>query len=241
MTCGRPPGPGGRPRLLRHPDVATLAAANETNVWSMVRRARRHHHDSHRQPMRDAGLLAPRDDAPAPHPWTRDCDGFGPAKFLQILGVADSVGRHGPSLVTEAVDVRHPLCAQPVIEAGLAIPTPLLATGGRSRGLARYAFADRLPTAISERRSKGDMTRAYGRMIVDNLAMLRPWLMEGRLAANGVIDPAAADAELTRERFLWRGRYSAIMVAAAFEGWARAWERRLPPPSATTAASPPAS
>lgn len=74
------------------------------------------------------------------------------------------------------------------------------------------------------------MTQVYGRMIVDSLPFLRPWLMDGRLAALGVIDRDAADLELTRERFLWRGRYTAIMAAAAFEAWVRAWEPRLQPP-----------
>ena len=130
-------------------------------------------------------------------------------------------------MLTETIDVRHPLCAQPVIEACLAIPTPILTLGARDRGLARQAFRDRLPAEIVERRSKGDMTQIYGRMLLENLNVLRPWLMEGRLAALGIIDRRAVDKQLTRERFLWRGRYSAIMVAAAFEGWVRAWDARL--------------
>lgn len=217
-------------RALRDPDTARLARANECSIWSMLAKARRHRHQAPLLPVRDGALLNPLPCAPPPHPWVLDCEGFGPAKTLQIMGVADSVSRHGPSLLTEAVDVRHPLCAQPVIEACLSIPAPMLTLGGRDRGLARQAFRDRLPAAIIERRSKGDMTQIYGRMIVESLPMLRPWLLDGRLAALGVIDREAADRELHRERFLWRGRYSAIMVGAAFEAWVRAWEPRLRPP-----------
>lgn len=216
-------------RALFAPDVPRLAAENEISVWSMIREARRHGREGQRLPVRDEGILVPHQQ-PVAHPWLADCDGFGPAKTLQIAGVLDSVSRHGPSMLTETVDVRHPMCAQPVIEACLAIPTPLLTFGGRDRGLARYAFRDRLPRAIIERRSKGDMTRIYAMMILDNLAVLRPWLLDGRLAALGVLDRSAADQLLTRESLIWRGAYSTIIVAAAFEGWVRAWERRLKPP-----------
>ncbi|MBW8304667.1 MAG: asparagine synthase C-terminal domain-containing protein, partial [Brevundimonas sp.] len=162
-------------------------------------------------------------------PWLVDCDDFGPAKAFQIAGVADSVSRHGRSPLTAAIDVRHPLCAQPVIETCLAIPAPLLALGGIGRGLARRAFQDRLPPMITKRRSKGDMTRIYGRMIADNLDVLRPWLLDGRLAAEGLIDRPALEAVLVRDDLMWRGQYSPIMRAAAFEGWLRVWGRRLEP------------
>lgn len=217
-------------RALLARDVPRLAAENEISVWSMVRTARRHRPGDTRLPVRDEGFLVSR-HPPAAHPWLAGCEAFGPAKTLQIAGVLDSVSRHGPSMLTETVDVRHPMCAQPVIEACLAIPTPLLTHGGRDRGLARHAFRERLPTAILERRSKGDMTRIYARMILENLAILRPWLLDGRLAALGVLDRDAADRLLTRESLIWRGSYSTIIVAAAFEGWVRAWERRLPPPA----------
>lgn len=217
-------------RALLARDVPRLAAENEISVWSMVRTARRHGRTDNRLPLRDDSFLVSR-RPPEAHRWLAGCEAFGPAKTLQIAGVLDSVSRHGPSMLTETVDVRHPMCAQPVIEACLAIPTPLLTHGGRDRGLARYAFKERLPIAILERRSKGDMTRIYARMILDNLAVLRPWLLDGRLAALGVLDRDAADRLLTRESLIWRGSYSTIIVAAAFEGWVRAWERRLPPPA----------
>jgi len=161
------------------------------------------------------------------HPWLAEIARFSPSKAFQLAGVVDSVSRHGATALTQTIDVRHPLCAQPVIEACLALPAPLLTLGGRDRGLARQAFRDRLPAMIVERRSKGDMTRIYGRMIFDNLNVLRPWLLEGRLADEGILDRLATDAALTREGLMWRGHYAEIMAAVAFEGWVRVWERRL--------------
>lgn len=216
-------------RTLLSADMRELAATNEVSVWTLVQQARRQHGKAYRPPRRDHPLFHALPDTALLHPWLRDLDAFGPAKRQQIAGVIDSVSRHGASLLTQAVDVRHPLCAQPVIEACLAIPTPVLTIGGRDRGLARLAFQDRLPVEISGRRSKGDMTSIYGRMILDNLDVLRPWLIEGRLVALGVLDRETVDQELTRETLIWRGRYSALIVAAAFEGWVRVWERRLAP------------
>ncbi|WP_309630153.1 asparagine synthase C-terminal domain-containing protein [Brevundimonas sp.] len=216
-------------RALLHTDVLELAAANETSVWSMVAAARRHLRRGTVWPVRDHPLLTPIDSPSTVHPWLEDCEAFGPGKALQIAGVADSVSRHGPSMLTKTIDIRHPLCAQPVIETCLALPTSVLTTGGRDRGLARIAFRDRLPRQILDRRSKGDMTSIYGRMILDNLPVLRSWLLDGRLAALGVIDRTVAEEHLTHETLLWQGRYSTLFVAAAYEGWIRAWEDRLGP------------
>lgn len=213
---------------LLSPILPRLAATNEVSIWAMLAAACRQRPNRARLVV-DAPWLPPLAVVGGLHPWLVDCDDFGPAKAFQIAGVADSVSRHGRSPLTAAIDVRHPLCAQPVIETCLAIPTPVLALGGVGRGLARRAFQDRLPPLIAERRSKGDMTRIYGRMIADNLDVLRPWLLDGRLAAEGLIDRPALEAVLVRDDLMWRGQYSPIMRAAAFEGWLRVWGRRLEP------------
>lgn len=216
-------------RALAYADLAELAAANEISVWSMIRAARRHRRHDPQPLLRNHPMLALPGAEPGPHPWLSDLQRFGPAKRFQIAGVADSVSHHGPSALTRAIDVRHPLCAQPVVEACLALPTSLLTIGGRDRGLARRAHRDRLPADIVERRTKGEMTRVYGRMIAENLDVLRPWLADGRLAAWGVINRKAALTELTPEALIWQGQHAAILTAAAFEGWVRTWEARLSP------------
>ncbi|MFJ6024270.1 asparagine synthase-related protein [Brevundimonas sp. NPDC092305] len=216
-------------KALWSPDMAELATANEVSIWTFLSRAFAYRKTGPTRPRRRHPVLT-SPDAPLPlHPWIEDWTRFGPAKAAHVAGVIDNVARHGPSTLTDAVDVRNPLCAQPVIEACLSLPTSVLTLGGRERGLARRAFSDRLPAQILDRRSKGDMTRVYGRFIFDSLPVLRPWLIEGRLAAMGIIDPIAAEACLTRESLAWHGAYTPIMVAAAFESWVRAWERRLAP------------
>ena len=102
-----------------------------------------------------------------------------------------------------------------------------LTLGRRDRALARHAFADRLPAPLVVRRTKGEMTAFYGHLIADSLDLLRPWLLDGRLAAMGLIDAARADAALSRPALAWRGGYVDIMTTAAIEGCVRTWERRL--------------
>lgn len=213
-------------RSLWSRDAQELAASNEVSMWTLARQARRRTHP----PLQISHPMLPSLPEAGPgHPWLEEWDMFGPAKAFQIAGIADSVSRHASSELTRVIDVRNPLCAQPVIEVCLALPAPLLTTGGRDRGLARRAFEHRIPKEIIDRRSKGDMTRIYGRMILANLDFFRPWLIEGRLAALGVIDATATDQTLTHEALLWRGKYSTIILAAAFEGWVRAWERHVDP------------
>ncbi|WP_426020341.1 asparagine synthase-related protein [Brevundimonas sp. DWR2-3-1b1] len=217
-------------RTLLSREGRDQAIAVEKSLWTLAREARRFVREGAAPPTRDDSFLLHLEDTPAMAAWRRNSAAFGPAKAGQISGVIDNITRHGPSLLTEGVDVRHPLCAQPVVEACLSTPTALLVLQGRDRGLARHAFRDRLPPEILHRRSKGDMSRLYGKIILDNIDVLRDWLIHGRLVALGVIDPAGVDKLLQRETLIWRGRYAALLTAAAFEGWIRAWERRLAPP-----------
>jgi asparagine synthase (glutamine-hydrolysing) len=216
-------------------DMRALSTLNEVSIWSMVAEARRYGREGPRPMIQDGGLLVPL-ETPAPqHPWLEDCAAFGPARRFQIAGVTDNVSRHAPSLQTHAIDVLNPLCAQPVVEACLAIPAPLMTLGGRDRGLARHVFSDRLPRLITDRRSKGNLTGHYGRRIHASLEVLRPWLLDGRLMSAGLLDRTATQTLLTRESLMWRGHSAEIMVAAAFEGWLRAWEPRLSKPQRTRA------
>lgn len=171
-------------------------------------------------------ILAPLDGQPPPHPWLAEAADLGPAKRLQIQGMIDGPGFSTASRQTAVVDLRHPLLSQPVVEACLTIPAEQLALG-RDRGLARRAFADRLTPEIAARRSKGDLTAYYGRMIARSLPALRPWLLDGMLCAQGLLDRGCTDKALTAEQLIWRGGYREIMIAATMESWWRTWARRI--------------
>ncbi|CAN5310125.1 lasso peptide isopeptide bond-forming cyclase [soil metagenome] len=212
-------------RALCSPLLPGLAKLNDQSIWTLMARARRPRAG---RPPRSNPLFRPVDH-PVPS-WLQDCEDLGPAKTQQIAGLIDGVGRQSPSLQSQAVTILTPLLSLPVVELCLSLPTAQLVLGARERGLAREAFRARLPPAIIDRRTKGEMSAIYGRMVASNLAVLRPFLLEGRLAAAGLIDPVALDAALTHEALIWQGHYGEIMVAAAIEAWVRHWEVRLRPP-----------
>ena len=95
------------------------------------------------------------------------------------------------------------------------------------RSLARGAFADRLPSRIIERRSKGDISVFLGRKLAASIDFFRPLLLDGRLVAEGLLDRAAVDAALSSEAMIWKDSTVDILAAATLETWLRHWEGRI--------------
>ncbi|QTC90316.1 asparagine synthase-related protein [Brevundimonas goettingensis] len=217
-------------RSILSPDLPGLARLNQRSVWSLIAEARRRpgtlpSHDSAGPDwVRPATL---KEGASAAHPWLAPTSASGSARSHQIAGIASGVSFSAPSRQTAVVDVLHPLLAQPVVETALSLSPWQLTLGARDRGLVRRAFASRLPPSIIHRRSKGEMTAFYGRLLAQSLPVLRPWLLDGRLAREGLLDVATLDQTLKSEVLLWRGGFGEIMTTAALEGWVRVWEDRL--------------
>ncbi len=161
---------------------------------------------------------------PRPHPWLADLHGIAPAKRLQIEGLIYGQAYLGASRRGREADLIHPLLSQPIVELGLAIPIADLTQGGRGRALARTAFRARLPRLVVERRSKGDVTAYYGRMLGRSLAALRPYLLDGRLAGEGLLDLPVLDAMLSEEHLIWRGDYGDLLQLIGLEAWVRHWQ-----------------
>lgn len=111
------------------------------------------------------------------------------------------------------------------MEAVLATPSYELTRGGHDRLLAREAFADRLPDAVVHRRSKAELGGYYGRVVAANIEMLRPHLLEGRLARQGLIDRDQVEAALQLDHLIWQGGYLELMMLALWESWMEAWLR----------------
>jgi asparagine synthase (glutamine-hydrolysing) len=205
-----------------------LARWGRCSIWSVASQASRTRGSGLRRP---ASFVARELACSSPtigHPWLTDLDQVPPAKRHQIYGLAAALLVHGECRRSRAADLIHPLLSQPVIELCLGIPTFDLTGGRRDRALARETFANRLPLSIVMRRSKGDLTAYYGRMLGRSLPLLRPWLLEGVLASRSLLDRDALDAILTEDHLIWRGDYPDLMELIALEAWARGWTRQLP-------------
>lgn len=173
------------------------------------------------------------------HPWVVGLDGVSPAKRRQIRALASNLNSTGETGRDAKARIVHPLLAQPVVEACLAIPAPVLSAGERERSFAREAFADRLPRRIVERRSKGEISVFLNRCLAASRPFLREFLLDGRLAARGLIDGIELDAALEPEAMVWKDASREILTAAALEAWVRHWEGRIAEGEGAGTAAPP--
>jgi asparagine synthase (glutamine-hydrolysing) len=173
------------------------------------------------------GFLTRSQDKRRRHPWQKGLRGVSGAKRVQIQGLVNTQALNGDSLRGQVADLVHPLLSQPVVELCLSTPTALLAVGDLDRPLARRAFAARLPAVIRERRGKGDVTAFFARSLAGSLDVLTPFLMEGRLAARGLIDRERLAPLLDPHVMIWRDVIGQIMRVVFVEAWARTWEDRL--------------
>lgn len=216
-------------RWARRPRADTLwrglenaARWNRCSTWSLIGAAVREH------------LSRRASDEPT-HPWL--AQPVAPAKRRTITSLIHSQALfNGASLRSRRAHLIHPLLHQPVLEATLAAPVIDLARGGWGRGLARDAFGDQLPERVRWRRSKGDLTSYYGRMVLGSLPVLRAYLLQGRLAAEHVLDGKALEEGLEPDRMIHEGNYPRLFQIIAIEAFVRHWEARLS--SAVTVGAP---
>lgn len=217
----------GRPSRAAF-DPAPLAAARwlRRSLWSVLAACRRPRLELDRASYLD-GFFGPRTRALRPegpaHPWLAGVEAAPPGERLQLLHLTVSQLAYGCSRRGAVAQVVHPLMSQPVLEAGLAIPSWRHVEGGRDRALARAVFADMLPAEVVTRRSKGILTSFYARQASASLGFLRSWLLDGLLASEGVLDRDAMEAALHPDRLIWKGDGLALLNAAAVEAWVRRW------------------
>jgi asparagine synthase (glutamine-hydrolysing) len=166
------------------------------------------------------------------HPWAADAGDLPRGKQMQILFLSQVANRHRPIARLELAPQHHPLLSQPLMEVCLRIPTYLLLRGGRERGLAREAFADRVPAQILRRRDKGSIMSHAIEMLRRSEPFVRELLLEGVLAGSGVIvrrelEPYIVQGQPFREEHLLP-----LLACIAAEVWARTCS----PPAAAVAA-----
>jgi asparagine synthase (glutamine-hydrolysing) len=142
-------------------------------------------------------------------------------KFHQVRDLIDPAGYYDPYHREAAPELVNPLLSQPLIELCLELPTWLLSHGGRSRALARRAFAGDIPREIAARQSKGGMEEHATTILRRNLSLARELLLDGRLVRAGLLDRNMVEAALACRLSGLGTHVSEIHHYIAIEAWLR--------------------
>ncbi len=118
-----------------------------------------------------------------------------------------------------------PLASQPVLELCLRTPIDVLTTGGWDRAVARRAFRPHLPRQVALRRTKGGLDAYFKNVVLANMDFVRPFLLEGRLAAQGLLDRARLEAVLSGEPNRIGADTTELFDCVNLEAWLHRWER----------------
>ncbi len=153
------------------------------------------------------------------HPDLPAAAGLPMGKFHHVQDLIDPPGYYDPYLTTRAPELVHPLISQPLVELCLALPTWLLSHGGRSRALARRAFANDMPREIASRQSKGGMDEHLATILHRNLAWARELMLDGRLVQSGLLDRSKLEAALAGRASGLGTHTNEIHLHIAIEVW----------------------
>lgn len=116
-----------------------------------------------------------------------------------------------------------PLLSQPMLELCLSIPTWLWCHGGTNRAPARMAFASELPVSLARRTSKSGPDSVMRTVFARDRSLIRTMLLDGQLAANGVIDRVATEAALAADPHAEDPIVYRLLDLVEAEAWARSW------------------
>lgn len=156
------------------------------------------------------------------HPWLDLPKGAlpGSAAFVRLIASARSfVEAFDPG---RPVQRAAPLLAQPLVETCLRVPSWLWFEDGRSRVIARKAFAKSLPPEIMARRSKGTPDGFIAEIYERHRQTIREFLGDGVLVRHGIIDREALLKVLDRPSPARGNEYDRVLRLVDVEAWIQA-------------------
>jgi asparagine synthase (glutamine-hydrolysing) len=186
--------------LLR--SIRDVAEVHNANLWKVAGLALRKGRRRRPDPIWRRNSYFLRTDRlpaePTDHPWLvepANALGGTRAHIHAILASYSHLDGYGRQHVARSI---FPLLSQPVVETCVAIPSWLWVAGGRDRAVARAAFRGLLPDITLDRRTKGGMEAFCARTFEINRNRLSSFLLDGHLAAAGLLDVSAIEAYLAR-------------------------------------------
>lgn len=170
----------------------------------------------------DSMFLTARYEAPVPpHPWLASGHRVSAGQFgygRAMLPIQPFLDGYDRALELPMI---APLLSQPLAEFGLSVATWQWSAGGHDRSLARQAFASELPAIVIDRRTKGRVDSLFAPAFDANRPALRDFLLDGWLAAAGILDADAVAGALTRPANALDAVYIRLLQIADVERWVR--------------------
>ena len=203
--------------------LQSVAQRSETGLWQVARVALR---QAMRRPapwlddrrfLGDTGLVERADE----NPWLAEASRLSPGKrehLLSLVHIQHFLDRHAIG-----GEHRHPLMIQPLLEYCLSVPSWMWNAGGRDRAVARRAFEDSLPPIITARRTKGSLQGYFHRRFRALKPILRELLLDGELAASGMIDRNAVETALSLDDGPDDEIAMRLSEIATLERWLMSW------------------
>lgn len=205
--------------------ACSIAALAETGIGEVLRKAaaRRFRRAKVRRWPAEMRFLAPSFAAQVPaltdHPWFEPPQGSSDGTMAHVAVIASAQGWAEQGDLLSPVHHVSPLASLPVVEACLRVPSWWWYRDGRNRVIARDAFATRLPTAILARRAKGAPDDYLAEIHAANRIRLREMLLDGRLAAMGMLDRPALETVLASAAPVHDGTFLRVLYLAEVEAW----------------------
>jgi asparagine synthase (glutamine-hydrolysing) len=80
-----------------------------------------------------------------------------------------------------------------------------------------------LPAKIIRRYTKGGTTSYFNRLLVENVAFVREFLLDGALVRNGVLDRRELEKQLSERELILGQRLHSVVNAVRAEKWLTNW------------------
>lgn len=207
--------------------VRALSTVHAASLWQVARLAIRQARRGalHRGWAPADAFLLPEAMPAAPqyHPWLDEPANARPGERAHIRSIMSTLAHLDGYAREEQAGLILPLLSQPVIETCLSIPSWLWVEGGRDRAVARLAFRSYLPAKVLNRRTKGRIDAYCVGNLARGLGAVRPFLLDGVLAASGLFDTGALEQSLLPGNALDPASVYRILPLIDVEAWLRSW------------------
>lgn len=211
------------PMLSTAMDIAVM---NHSTLWDALARVVRRlvRRGPARRPL-DLRFIAPGIGDAVAAASDRRPDDRPPGKAAHVRGVMTIHNYLEGHARAAFAPILSPLLSQPVVECCLAIPSWHWCAGGRNRAVAREAVRGLLPPVVLERRSKGCFDGFCAALLETNRALVGAMLLDGRLAAHGLLDREAVERALT-DPALPAESVARLLALVDVESWVAGWAAR---------------